>query len=306
MKRIFSRLIKRDQKKEPDRAALLAARLENPYRPVFGSERSFEELVRAKSERSDFSMGNKYTAMAFSPTGSTAHIAQAILQGMGGETFCDVTVSGDPLRFAPGQLVVFAVPVFGGRVPVPALERVKQLHGNGANAAAVVVYGNRAYEDAMLELAAALSRAGFIVNGGAAFVARHSVTPAIASGRPNRDDLEKARDFGAALREKMEAGKTRPVQLPGNIPYRIFNGMPFKPMVSGSCQQCGVCAENCPTGAISKDNPFQTDPNKCITCMRCVALCPHQARSLSPEAQDAMAAKLARVCIRPGKVETYL
>lgn len=285
----------------------LSARLDNPYRPIYGKERSFEELVRQKTERSVPKMEpRKYTSLAFSPTGSCAHIAQAILKGMEGCYFFDVTVSTEPLRFGPGQMLVMTVPVFGGRVPAPALERVEQLRGNGAAAAAVVVYGNRAYEDAMLELAAALTRAGFVVTGGAAFVARHSIVPAIASGRPGREDFEEARAFGEKLRLKNEAGDLHPVQLPGNIPYRAFGGVAAKPQAGSGCAGCGVCALNCPTGAISKKDPTVTDPEKCITCMRCVALCPRQVRSLPTQAQDAMAAKLARVCVRPAKPEIYL
>lgn len=245
-------------------------------------------------------------SLTFSPTGSTAQVAQAIQAGMQSGEVLDVTVSGQPMQFQPGELVVFSVPVFGGRVPAPALERVKQLQGGGAWAAAVVVYGNRAYEDAMLELAAALSEAGFVVTGGAAFVARHSVTPAIASGRPNREDLEMAGQFGRDLVKKCAAGGAGPVQLPGNFPYRKFGGLPFQPVVSSSCEGCGVCAANCPTGAIPKEDPTRTDPNKCISCMRCVALCPRGARALPAEGQDAMAAKLARVCGSACRNEVFL
>ncbi len=299
----MSPLFRGRQKKE----SALSARLDNPYRPIYGKERSFEELVRQNTERSVSQVEpKKYISLAFSPTGSCAQIAQAVLKGMEGGFFFDMTVSCEPLRFGPGQLAAVVVPVFGGRVPAPALERVEKLRGNGAAAAAIVVYGNRAYEDAMLELAAALTRAGFVVTAGAAFVARHSIVPAIASGRPNREDLEFARDFGRKLCEKNESGPVRPVQLPGDFPYRAFGGVAAKPQVSGGCDRCGVCAANCPTGAISKKDPTVTDLDKCVTCMRCVWLCPRGARSLAAGAQDAMAAKLARVCVRPARPEMYL
>lgn len=284
-----------------------ATQLDNPYRPIFGSVRSFEELARANAEGRNLNMQeNDRTVISFSPTGSTEQVARAIEQGMDGTAFYDMTVEGQPIRFVPGQLVVVAVPVFGGRVPAVALERVQKLRGNGAAAAAVVVYGNRAYEDAMLELGNALTKSGFVVTGGAAFVARHSITPAIASGRPNREDLDTAREFGRSLAEKIDLTGPVPVYLPGNTPYRQYNGMAAKPQVGSGCQGCGLCADNCPTGAISKKDPAVTDPDKCITCMRCVQLCPQRARSLAPEVEDMMAAKLARLCEKPQKPEIYL
>ena len=298
------------RKKQPPKKSSevpAAVQLDNPYRPIFGSVRSFEELARANAEGRNCSMEqNDRTVIAFSPTGSTAQVAHAIEKGMDGTAFYNMTVEGQPLRFLPGQLLVAAVPVFGGRVPSAALERIKKLRGNGAAAAAVVVYGNRAYEDALLELGTALTEAGFVVTGGAAFVARHSITPAIASGRPNREDLDAAREFGRSLAEKLDLTGPVPVYLPGNTPYRQYNGMAAKPQVGSGCRGCGLCADNCPTGAISKKDPTVTDPDKCITCMRCVHLCPSGARSLAPEVEDAMAAKLARVCEKPQKPEIYL
>ena len=246
------------------------------------------------------------TALCFSPTGTCAQTVKAVLQGMGGGRFEDLTVKGEALRFAPGDLAVFSAPVFGGRVPAEALKRVAQLEGNGAAAAAVVVYGNRAYEDALLELGDALTQAGFTVIGGGVFLARHSIIPAIASGRPSREDLDTARDFGRALLEKLEAGKLCPVELPGNRPYKKYGGMAVKPIAGDACVACGLCAANCPTGAIPKDDPKVTDPALCITCMRCIHLCPHRARALAPEAQDLFAAKLARVCAEPKRDEIYL
>lgn len=51
-----------------------------------------------------------------------------------------------------GELCVIAVPVYGGRVAATALQRLQRLKGNGSPAILVVVYGNRDYEDALLEL----------------------------------------------------------------------------------------------------------------------------------------------------------
>ena len=270
----------RKQPPQKNGGAPLAAQLDNPYRPIFGSARSFEELARAKKEPEGRPLQmeqNDRTLISFSPTGSTEQLAHAIEKGMEGTAFYDMTVQGQPIRFVPGQLVVVAVPVFGGRVPAVALERVKKLRGGGAAAAAVVVYGNRAYEDALLELGNALTEAGFVVTGGAAFVARHSIVPAIASGRPNREDLDAAREFGRALAEKVDFAGPSPVYLPGNNPYRQYNGMAAKPQVGSGCRSCGKCAEQCVTNNIVLQQGRPVWGRNCTHCMACICGCPAAA-----------------------------
>lgn len=61
------------------------------------------------------------------------------------------------------DVLLCGVPSFGGRVPLTALERIKNLHGNGAAAVAVVTYGNRAFDDTFAELQDALEAQGFVV-----------------------------------------------------------------------------------------------------------------------------------------------
>lgn len=54
------------------------------------------------------------------------------------------------------------------------------------------------------------------------------------------------------------------------------------PKANKNCDGCGACAAKCPVGAISEDNPKETDGAKCITCMACVAACPKKARGVNP------------------------
>ena len=155
------------------------------------------------------------------------------------------------------------------------------MRGNGQNAVAVVVYGNREFEDALLELKNAMEGIGFRVIAAAAFIAEHSIVRSIAAGRPDEDDLRTAREFGAQVAEKLSKDdRPSSVQVPGNMPYREFGGMPAHPKAGKACIKCGLCAKRCPAGAIPTERPDTTDPEKCITCMRCVAVCPKKARSL--------------------------
>ncbi len=45
------------------------------------------------------------------------------------------------------------------------------------------------------------------------------------------------------------------------------------------CKRCGICAKNCPVGAISgsKDEPYSIDQDKCIKCGVCMAKCPFKS-----------------------------
>ena len=46
-----------------------------------------------------------------------------------------------------------------------------------------------------------------------------------------------------------------------------------------SCKRCGICAKNCPVGAISgsKEQPYVIDQEKCIKCGVCMSKCPFKS-----------------------------
>ena len=67
--------------------------------------------------------------------------------------------------FSAGELVVLGVPVYGGRIPALAAERMAQLKGQQTPVIILVTYGNRDYEDALLELKTILEQQQFVVVG---------------------------------------------------------------------------------------------------------------------------------------------
>ncbi len=243
------------------------------------------------------------TQAVFSPTGGTQRIADAIALNMNVSKI-DLCAEVQPLPLLTPLMAV--LPVYGGRLPAVAVERLRKIKGQGQSAVAVVVYGNRAYEDALLELKNELTDAGFTVVAAAAFVAEHSIVRSIAAGRPNAQDIAIAADFGKAVAAKLAADDKTPVTVPGNYPYKELPKMPVVPLTLESCGGCGRCARLCPVGAIPANAPHTTDASKCILCMRCVAICPRRARIMPPPALEMFTQRLNAVAAEPKQPELFL
>lgn len=183
------------------------------------------------------------------------------------------------------DLAIFSVPVYGGRIPQLAIDRLKSVKGDNTPAVLVVLYGNRAYEDALLELHNTTKELGFKTVAGAAFIGQHSFNSEespIAVGRPDHDDLQKAYDFGAKVIEKIRMKKDiEEIKVPGNYPYRERGrGEPRCPETNeDTCILCGLCARVCPSGCIKVSDKVETQVDSCIACTACVQNCPTGARS---------------------------
>ncbi len=119
----------------------------------------------------------------------------------------DLTHYARRVTLPASALAVIAIPVYGGHLPPLAAERLRGLQGYDTPAVAVVVYGNRAYENALTELAALAGAAGLNVIAAATFVGEHSYSSdrwPIAAGRPDADDLALAAEFGGRVAGKLQ------------------------------------------------------------------------------------------------------
>ena len=252
----------------------------------------------------------KVLEMIFSPTEGTKKAAQAIVKGLGKEAqFVDLTdVSADfeAVEISEEDICVIAVPSYSGRVPKTAAERLLQIKGNQAKAVLVVVYGNREFDDTLVELQDLAVEAAFMPVAAISAIAEHSIVRKFAAGRPDAEDCKELEQFGIKILDAIENQKTTSLSLPGNRPYKEVSGSLAKPMANDACTKCGVCAAKCPVGAIPKDSPEQTNTENCISCMRCISICPNQARQLSPELLTSLEQRLAPVCTERKVNELYL
>ena len=202
--------------------------------------------------------------------------------------------------FAAGKddLVIFGTPVYAGRVPNVLLKYLATIQGNGALAVPVVLFGNRNFDDGLIELRDILENTGFHTVAAAAFVGEHSFSKALAAGRPDADDMKEALAFAGKVAEKVkglpEGEVPAPVEVEGvPHPYRGYyqprdrKGVSIdirkvKSLVSDACDDCKICADVCPMGSISHEN-VREYTGICIKCGACIKKCPKQARYYEDE-----------------------
>lgn len=269
-------------------------------------------FYRSTCNRSDYrrvkeriTMSETMEVYYFSPTGGTQKVTRIFVDAMKGEAKWYDLGTKEPLpEEATAEFTVFAAPVFGGRIPSVAREKMKKLHGVGKKAVTLAVYGNRAYEDALLEMNDLLTENGFTVVASGAFVAQHSMAPEVGAGRPDQEDAKEIRDFANAVLAKKEADG---VHVPGNHPYKAEMKVPCTPVSRSACNLCGACVKACPTDAISMTaKGIVTDKEKCILCMACTSICPQHARILPSPVQGMMKLMLGKLKNVRNKNEIFL
>lgn len=218
----------------------------------------------------------------FSPTGGTKKVGEAFAGAIAKEIHRIDLGEKEPLKEkSQAELMIAAFPVFGGRIPSVAAEKLSRLKGEGRKAVTLAVYGNRAYEDALLEGNDILTKGGFQIIASGAFIAQHSIIPDVAKGRPDEQDLEEIRAFAQRVSKKLEEGIVDEIHVPGNRPYKQGMHMPVGADSRSSCSLCGRCEKVCPVGAVEiREGAVRTDPEKCILCMACVCGCPEHVRIL--------------------------
>ena len=224
-------------------------------------------------------------AVYFSPNDTTRRVTEAAAAAMepGGERVDllkaplteDVSVGAE-------EMLVVGMPVYAGRIPGLCLSSLACLKGHGGPAAAIAVYGNRDYDDALLELTDLLEARGFRVVGAGAFIAKHSIFPTVAADRPDGKDLEAIAAFGRECQARRGLFSDRhpgEILVKGSRPYKKPGAASFRPSADKTCTNCGACAAICPTRSIDPADPAKTREDTCLACAACIRVCPTGARA---------------------------
>ena len=203
------------------------------------------------------------------------------------------------------DLAVISMPVFAGRVPALAVERLRMVNPHGAKCVVVAVFGNRAYDDALFEMQDVATEMGFRVIAAVGAVAEHSIIRKYGKGRPDADDEQTLRRFAADIMKKAEGTDCAMPELPGNRPYKKGGKVPH-PKGRRGCNRCGICARQCPADAIPLSDPKTVDTAKCISCMKCVSVCPTGVRSIGAVMNFLATQGLKKVCATRKENELYI
>lgn len=248
----------------------------------------------------------KVWAVYFSPTGNTKKVITTMAKKAAGvlsvpmETF-DFTLPENRegvTSFESEDLVFFSTPVYAGRIPNKMLPYVQSVfEGNGAFAVPVSVFGNRNFDNGLIELRNELELHGFHTIAAAGIPTEHVFSNKLATGRPDADDLAKIAEFGEKVAKKVADMTEIPakIEVRGDDPVTAYYtplGTDGKPAVflkakpktdPEKCTKCGICATVCPMGSIPKDAP-DTCTGICIKCHACIKACPAGAKYFDDEA----------------------
>lgn len=249
-------------------------------------------------------MKKKICTFYFSPTGTTEKVVSCIAnkileyadtnEMIRNVNFTLPEIRKEPASFTEEDLVIVGVPVIAGRVPNVLLKYLNTIKGNGALAVAAVLYGNRNYDDALIELRDILELDGFKVIAGGAFVGEHSFSRTLAKDRPDEKDMAIVSDFARQIFNKINNQADLPsVAVNGQKPYRDYyrpkdkNGNPVDirkvtPKTNSDCTDCKICVSVCPMGSIDADEVSIIN-GVCIKCCACVKKCPTQAKYFDDE-----------------------
>ena len=244
-------------------------------------------------------------AAFFSPTGNTRKLTLALASTLSESLdlplvqadFTGPVRRQEPLIFDDDEVAVVGLPVYAGRLPNLLLPYLQGLQGHNTPVVFLVSFGNRNYDDALLELGLLLEEGGFRCVGAAAIAGEHAFSRELGAGRPDRRDMRQVRELAKEAAEKIRRGESssvwdllkedprplKPYYTPRDRQGTPINILKVKPKVEKEkCIGCVRCVTLCPLGSIHpRDVSNYLGP--CMKCGACIKGCPEEARYYDDE-----------------------
>lgn len=255
------------------------------------------------------------SSIFFSGSGNTKEIAyfsrtyiNKILKNSVIKKDIDLSLSpiNSELLYTKDDLLIISFPVYSGRVPKYLMESIENIKGNKTPCIILQTYGNRDFDDSLIEMKTLLENKSFIILGCCSIVARHSIFPEVGKNRPNEKDLDLLKEFLRLSTDKLSSKNFNEFSVPGNKEYKKYTKTKLYPTANLNCTRCNKCIIFCPVHAISIDNPFLMDQDKCIACGKCINVCSYNARGYFTEEYKTLNENFIKNNSKPKKSSYYL
>ncbi len=231
----------------------------------------------------------------FSATGNTRTIAATIKNELEAKEVIvkefDITSLTDREKEIPLSkldYIIFGFPIYGRKIPSVVKKWLETISGNNQRCGMFFTYGGPMRGDIHNETKVLLEARNFIVIGSAEMLGKHSFNVVkgweLLKDHPNVDDFNITKEYTHKLLEKFRRAKIDPIEFPlaeDNLlppdPNRKSKRMitQYPSRNDKDCCMCRDCEELCSTGAFNADLG-KAEAEKCILCMRCLAICPDQ------------------------------
>ncbi|HEY4543836.1 MAG TPA: 4Fe-4S binding protein [Tissierellaceae bacterium] len=257
----------------------------------------------------------KISSIFFSGSGNTKKIAyysrtyvNKILKNSVIKKDIDLTLS--PINsehlYSKDDLLIISFPVYSGRVPKYIINSIENIKGNNTPCIILQTYGNRDFDDSLIEMKTFLENKSFIILGCCSIVSRHSIFPEVAKDRPNEKDLDILKEFLRLSTKKLSNKDFNNFSVPGNKKYKEYKKSTLYPIANSNCTLCNKCIIFCPVHAISITDPLVVDENKCIACGKCINVCSFNARGYFTEEYKVLNENFIKNNSKPKKSSYYL